>query len=197
MPKPKRATARTAQPTVATRDRILNAAIWRFANHSYEETGLRHIAADASVDVAYVHRLFGSKEELFVEALLATTQPDRIVAESATDPATTLARELFRRDDSDEVRPLDIAVRSFTSSKASGVMREFVLRHFIGPLAQQFGPSTDRQAALAIAFMTGVAILRNVLHVDCLLETSDGQLERRIADALAYIIAPRSDDETA
>lgn len=45
----------------ATRDRILNAAILRFARSSYESVGLRDIAADAGVDVAYVHRLFWFK----------------------------------------------------------------------------------------------------------------------------------------
>jgi AcrR family transcriptional regulator len=35
------------QPALSTRDRILHAAILRFSSHSYEETGLRDIAADA------------------------------------------------------------------------------------------------------------------------------------------------------
>jgi len=49
----------TPQSTV---DRILAAAVKRFATNSYEATGLRDIASDAGVDVAYVHRRFGSKE---------------------------------------------------------------------------------------------------------------------------------------
>lgn len=53
----------------ATRRRIIDAAAARFARQSFEETGLREIAADAGVDVAYVHRSFGSKERLFEETL--------------------------------------------------------------------------------------------------------------------------------
>lgn len=39
-----------------TRERILKAAILRFSAHSYDNTGLRDIAADVGVDMAYVHR---------------------------------------------------------------------------------------------------------------------------------------------
>ncbi len=55
-----------------TRDRILKAAILRFSTHSYDHTGLRDIAADVGVDMAYVHRSFGSKEKLFYEAVKAS-----------------------------------------------------------------------------------------------------------------------------
>jgi AcrR family transcriptional regulator len=52
---------RSTESTVATRDRILNAAMERFSRTSYEQTGLRDIAADVGVDVAYVHRCFARK----------------------------------------------------------------------------------------------------------------------------------------
>ena len=38
-------------PEDTTRERILKAAILRFSTHSYEETGLRDIAADVGVDI--------------------------------------------------------------------------------------------------------------------------------------------------
>jgi AcrR family transcriptional regulator len=40
----------------------------RFTRTSYEQTGLRDIAADVGIDVAYVHRCFGSKKRLFAKA---------------------------------------------------------------------------------------------------------------------------------
>ncbi|MFD2029187.1 TetR/AcrR family transcriptional regulator [Ancylobacter dichloromethanicus] len=48
-----------------TRQTILTAAAKRFASASYDEVSLRDISADVDVDVAYVHRSFGSKENLF------------------------------------------------------------------------------------------------------------------------------------
>ena len=42
-----------------------------FARMPYCDTSLRDIAAAAEVDVAYVHRSFGSKAEIFRHALAA------------------------------------------------------------------------------------------------------------------------------
>jgi len=50
-----------------TRARILEAAKLRFCQRSYEQVGVREIAADANVDAALVNRYFGTKEELFAE----------------------------------------------------------------------------------------------------------------------------------
>lgn len=89
-----------------TRERILKAAILRFSTHSYEATGLRDLAADVGVDVAYVHRCFGSKEKLFREALKASMKPERLFGEEG-DMATFLAREMMRERDADEIGSLD------------------------------------------------------------------------------------------
>ena len=53
----------------ATQASILQAARTQFARHSYEQVGLREIAAGAGVNVALVIRYFGSKERLFTEAV--------------------------------------------------------------------------------------------------------------------------------
>lgn len=110
----------------ATRDRILNAAILRFARSSYESVGLRDIAADAGVDVAYVHRCFGSKERLFAESLEATMEPAKLFAGPPGDIADFLAKQIFARDGGrgrNTVGPLDIIIRSLSSVEASGVLR--------------------------------------------------------------------------
>ncbi|WP_018267634.1 TetR/AcrR family transcriptional regulator [Methylosinus sp. LW4] len=65
-----------------TRERILQAALARFGSASYEDVKLRDIAAEFGVDVALVHRAFGSKEQLFAAALTASGERERqIVAE--------------------------------------------------------------------------------------------------------------------
>ncbi|MFD2029247.1 helix-turn-helix domain-containing protein [Ancylobacter dichloromethanicus] len=96
----------TARAAAAKREQILEAAILRFARQSYEDTSLRAIAADVGVDVAHVHRSFGSKELLFAEAIRATTRPERFLGISPGLLAATLSTELLShkapRDD-DEV----------------------------------------------------------------------------------------------
>lgn len=176
------------QPAVATRDRILAAAILRFSRHAYEETGLRDIAADVGVDVAYVHRCFGSKERLFTEALRATTRADRLLADVASDPASVLARLIFSEDgprSPDEVTPLDIIIRSLSSPKAASVLRAFIVEDFIVPLSEKLGRPGMREASMIAAFLVGIGIMRTVLQVAPLQEPEGGELERCMAEVIA------------
>jgi len=57
-----------AQSAAATGERILEAAIARFATEPYEDVSLDAVAADAGVSTRTVIRRFGSKDELFVAA---------------------------------------------------------------------------------------------------------------------------------
>ena len=175
------------QPKVATRDRILSAAVLRFSSHSYEQTGLRDIAADVGIDVSYVHRCFGSKEQLFAEAVEAMIQPARLLTGAAGDLPGTLAKHVFASDAAqarDEVGPLDIIIRSLSSPEASRVLREFILNDFINPLAEKLDQPATCRAALIAGFLAGVGILRNVLGVAPLLEAEGGGLESLIAKTL-------------
>jgi AcrR family transcriptional regulator len=174
--------------TVATRDRILNAAVERFTRTSYEQTGLRDIAADVGVDVAYVHRCFGSKKRLFVEAVRAAIQP----ADLLTGPAGDLAGKLANHLLSKRVRRrpgLDIIIRSLSSPEASPVVREFLQNNFISPLAEKLDEAPTGRIALITAFSAGVAIFRNVLRIAPLLEAAGGELESLIANTIGSILA--------
>ncbi|MFG1465818.1 TetR family transcriptional regulator [Xanthobacter sp. DSM 24535] len=179
------------KPAMATRDRILAAAILRFSMHSYEETGLRDIAADVGVDVAYVHRCFGSKERLFTEAVRATIQADRILADAAADPARVLASQIFSRDGArspDEVGPLDIVIRSLSSPKAATVLRAFIVEEFIAPLSGRLGQPGMQEASMIAAFLVGIGIMRTVLQVAPLREPQGGELERRMTEAITCMM---------
>ncbi|HNK15897.1 MAG TPA: TetR family transcriptional regulator [Nitrospira sp.] len=176
----------------ATRDRILNAAILRFARSSYETVGLRDIAADARVDVAYVHRCFGSKERLFAESLEATMEPAKLFAGPAGDIAGFLAKQIFARDGGrgrNTVGPLGIIIRSLSSSEASRVLREFTRDDIIRPLAEKIGQEADTRAAVITALLAGIGILRNVLRIDPLTEVEGGELEKLITQTISDIIA--------
>lgn len=181
--------SRTAAPQIApaptTRDRILEAAILRFSRCSYEETGLRDIAADVGVDVAYVHRCFGSKQQLFAGAVKASLRPDRIFTNMTESPADTLAIQVFAQNpvgSRDEVGPLDILMHSLSSPEAASVLREFILQDFAQPLSRHLN-TTLPQAVLITAFLTGVSIFRNVLLIADLRKAED-QLKAIIAHVI-------------
>lgn len=181
----------SAQLKVTTRERILEAAIRRFSRQSYEATGLRDIAADVGIDVAYVHRSFGSKERLFAAAVEASIQPERFLAGSPRDLAATLARQVLARDivqGSDEIGPLDIVIHSLSSPEASRVLREVIVNDFINPLAGKLDSRTASPAAMIAALLVGVGILRSVLGVAPLLEADRVFLERMLTDAIETVM---------
>lgn len=181
-----------AVPKISTRERILDAAILRFSRHSYEETGLRDIAADVGVDVAYVHRCFGSKEKLFAEAIAIAIRAEELLSGEPAWLARTLARQLFICDGSQsEDRPgkLDIIIHSLTSPAATSVLREFIMNDFIKPLSAKLDQPAMQKAAFITALITGLGILRNVLQMDPLLEGEGGELENHLTALLKTIMA--------
>ncbi|ABD90188.1 TetR/AcrR family transcriptional regulator [Rhodopseudomonas palustris] len=179
-----------------TRDRILEAAIARFSRHSYEATGLRDIAADVGVDVAYVHRCFGSKERLFAAAVQAAIKPERFLAGPGDDLAATLSQQALANQASqgpDQTGPLDIVIHSLSSPEASRVLRAVMLKDFIEPIAGRLGSPAASRAALIAALLAGVGILRSVLGVAALQEAEGGELQTLIRTAIDSMI----DAETA
>jgi AcrR family transcriptional regulator len=58
-----------------TKDRILDAAEQLIADQGYSATSLRHIIADAGVNLAAIHYHFGSKEELLDALILRRAGP--------------------------------------------------------------------------------------------------------------------------
>jgi len=185
---------------VSTRDLILDAAVLRFSRHSYEEAALRDIATDVGVDVAYVHRCFGSKERLFSQALAAVAQSRQPVVGSGHQLARALAREAISHDAAKrrgDVGPLDIVIHSLSSPGASQVLREFILKDFIKPIASKLDHPAGSRASLIAAFLTGLGVMRKVLSIDPLTETRDGALEHLVAHVIQSmmdddLIAPRA-----
>jgi AcrR family transcriptional regulator len=179
---------KSTSSTVTTRDRILNSAVERFTRTSYEQTGLRDIAADVGVDVAYVHRCFGSKKRLFAEAVRAAMQPADLLTGPAGDLAVKLANHLLSKRV--RRRPgLDILIRSLSSPEASPVVRQFLQSDFISPLAEKLDEAPTGRIALITAFLAGFAIFRNVLRIASLLEAEGGELESLIANTIGFISA--------
>lgn len=154
----------------ATRQRILTAAIARFAQASYEEVKLRDIAADVGVDVALVHRSFGSKEQLFAAVLAAASPSDRLLAADLRGLNVVFANDIFASKPSDA---LQIILHSLTSPLARDVLRAHGAMDFIGPLAAKLdGPARHQRAALFAACLTGIGILRDVLGIEALFDES-------------------------
>ena len=68
-------TNRSVRNADATRKRLLNAAEALFADKGYHAVSMRDIARHAKVNLAAAGYHFGSKEKLFVEALIRRVRP--------------------------------------------------------------------------------------------------------------------------
>ncbi len=185
--------ATPSQAPERTRERILKAAIIRFSTHSYEATGLRDLAADVGVDVAYVHRCFGSKEKLFREALKASMKPERLFAEDG-DIAAILSREMMRERGADEIGSLDIAIRSFSSPDAARVLRDTLMEDFVTPLTERQQGLSEMRATLVAAVLGGVGILKDVIAAGPLRTSRPEQLEAALAQIIQEILVSGDDD---
>lgn len=171
-------------PEDTTRERILKAAILRFSTHSYEETGLRDIAADVGVDMAY-DRSFGSKEELFRAAVKAILQPEAWLVGEASELHMTLAQDILAEKGANEIRPFDILARSFSSPEASRVFRELIDDGFVKPFASKCLLMSEQRASMVAAFLAGVSILRDVIGTPAL---QSGGNDRELMALVSQIV---------
>ncbi|MBV7700940.1 TetR/AcrR family transcriptional regulator [Streptomyces sp. TRM70350] len=172
-----------------TRDRILAAAREEFSERGYEKTSVRGIAKAAGVDSALVHHYFGTKEQVFQEALEAVfapalKAPDVIFEGPAEGVGERFARFLFGIWENPVTRtPLLAVVRSaVTNEVAASVFRRLVAAQLLRRVASQLGlPDAELRAELAAAQLVGVAIMRYVIKLEPLASADVEVIIRRVA----------------
>lgn len=179
----------------ATQAAILRAARTQFAHHSYEQVGLREIAAGANVNVALVIRYFGSKEQLFSAAVAGQFALGPLLDSPRDTLGRQLAQYVLQKDGgTDALGPLLTLLRSASSTLAGPVMQASLQADFIAPLAAWLGgEQAQLRASLIAACLSGLALTREVLRVDALADPDIEPLIRWVAPELqAYIDGDRS-----
>jgi AcrR family transcriptional regulator len=175
-----------------TRDRILHHALMRFSTQSYERTGLREIAADAGVDVALVHRSFGSKEKLFAQCVRASIELGGILTKPGTSTLDDLFAEVVRPREEGEWSPIDIMARSFSSEDAARVLRDVGMELVLAPLVKTSPHGSDIKIALSVSLLFGFAMMRDIIGVDTLKNADTDDITRMLGQALDVL--NRNDD---
>lgn len=183
----------------ATREAILTAARIAFTRVGYDGAGVREIAALAGANQALLNRYFGSKEALFEAAVPAAFDVKPLLPETAEGFAQTLARFVLTKD-KDPVNGFDAThamLRSAGNPKAAELMRRGMEANFIGPLAEWMGePDAEVRAAMFVAVLSGVAIMRDVLRIDPLQGEID-RAERWLTPLLDLLIKGERAEEDA
>ncbi|CDQ42346.1 MULTISPECIES: TetR/AcrR family transcriptional regulator [Mycolicibacterium] len=168
----------------ATREAILASAIRHFARAGYDGVGVREIAGDAGVTAMLVNRYFGSKEQLFIEAVDVSFAPGVFITEDSQSLTRDAATILVSRSASDanEVAPFLIMLRSASNPRATEIVREAIERHVGRRLSSRLPePGARLRSDVMLSVISGVLLMRRVVGA--------GAMNRRTApDQLATLL---------
>jgi AcrR family transcriptional regulator len=152
----------------ATKAAILEAARYAFSHASYDQVGLRDIAARAGVDVALVSRYFGSKEDLFEAAITAGKPPSPPTdLPPRSEIGVWLARRvLSHHDDGDPTRQL-VLHHAIGNAGAAAVVRKMVMERFIRPMGAFIGgPDGELRASLIYSLLAGFGMMGRLVKLE-------------------------------
>lgn len=147
----------------ATRAAILQCGRRRFQRETYEQVGVRAIAADAGVDPALISRYFGSKEGLLAEVLESTSQdPMEVLGGDRDSFGQRVARALLdpseRTDDCIDF--IQVATRASGSPTATRLVRRHIEKQFTAPFIQWLGGKRAAEKAWLVAcVLTGTSVM--------------------------------------
>jgi AcrR family transcriptional regulator len=178
-----------------TRRRILEAAKARFCKHSYEQVGVREIAADAGIDAALINRYFGTKEELFAEVSKGVFNAEHFIEVAPDRLGEALARRLMHGTGKKKrgVNPFELLLRSAASPTASPIIGNRLHKDFVLQLAALIGgKQASARAALIASYIIGFLTVRVALRSPAILPDD---AERVVALLGAAIQAAIDDPE--
>jgi len=174
-----------------TRVDILAAARDEFAERGFDRATIRGIAATAGVDPALVLHYFGSKEQLFGDALQIPVEPGqvlrRVMDQRVDDMGSAIVRTFLEAWEPEESRsPLVAMVRSaMTNETAMALVREYLGRRVFGPITQTLGaPDAELRATLMGSQFIGLAMMRYIARIEPLASASVEQLVAAIGPTM-------------
>lgn len=151
----------------ATRAAILTAARRAFSRTGYDRVGVRDIASSAGVTAALVNRYFGSKKALFGEAVLEAKGVGELLAGDRRGAGARLAAMMLDKDPHGKGGggdPLLAILRSAPDPQAAGIVREWLQKVMVGPIAMWLGgPQAETRASLIVSTLLGFIILRQAI----------------------------------
>jgi AcrR family transcriptional regulator len=191
---------RSGRDAAGTRRALVRAARRRFATDGYRATTVRHIAADAGVNVALINRYFVSKEGLFEACMMRTS--DELETQNPTrspdlaDVIERLIGHVVDAPNGDDPLQLLLLLRSSGDDNADSIRRR-TLESFTQRLAARAGWSADDastepillRAQLAIATMLGVVMLRTSAAVQPVASAGYGELAEPLRQVLIALLA--------
>jgi AcrR family transcriptional regulator len=134
---------------LATKARILEAAMEAFSQASYGDTGIREIAAMAGTSSTLLLQYFGSKAGLYEAALNAAMPVATVLAQPRARFGKALAAALLKPGQA--IRPPLMMAFAAGDSEAAEIAARVTEARAIAPMAEWLGPPDARARALQIA----------------------------------------------
>lgn len=156
----------------ATRESILASAHRTFDEFGYAGSTLREVASRAGVDVALVSYYFGSKDNLFREAIGYPIDPGVLVQESLAVAPGDLGAEMVRQVLEAWGDPgLTTAMRGIVQLKVTNQdnwasLAEFYREVILQPIVEAIGSDqAEYRAAMASSVLIGLIAVRYLVEV--------------------------------
>ena len=170
-----------------SRARIIAAAVDDFAEKGYDGATIRSIAARAGVDSALVHHYFGTKADLFAEAVGIPLRPDvdvpGILAGPREEVGERLIRYVLEAFEQPEVRRRGVMlIRTALGSRlTTPLLAGFLSRELLSRVARSLeADDADLRASLVASQIAGMLIARYVLRLPALAAASVDELVARV-----------------
>ncbi|WP_425575595.1 TetR/AcrR family transcriptional regulator [Streptomyces gobitricini] len=185
----------------STRERLLAAASYLFAERGYERATVRDIAARAQVNQALLFRHFGSKRALFGEVVsrdgteqLRNTPPERLVE---TVLASMLAPPAVSGGSAGSSRSLETLLRSVGAGDEVSAAVTALGDDYARALATlSDADDSALRADLALSWLVGIGLMRVVVGKQPLADADADEVSRLVVSALGHLLdgmAPHRD----
>lgn len=190
-------TPRRPRNAAATREAILASARECFARSGYDGAGVREIAAGAGVTAMLVNRYFGSKEQLFAEAIAdAMSRPTILTPQNlqSTGLGETIATTLVEitRKDAVPLEGFQIMLRSASSERAAQIGKEQIEKHYLKSLTGALsGELAAQRAAVVLAIVAGIQVMRQMIGLSALAKAKPEALIKVLAPLFEQLVEPK------
>ncbi|MGV9214204.1 TetR/AcrR family transcriptional regulator [Micromonospora sp. RB23] len=177
----------------ATREAILNSAIEAFTRLGYDGAGVREVAGGAGVTAMLVNRYFGSKEQLFAEAVDRSFAPRTVVDDDPEALSERTAARLATQTslEADDLGPFVLMLRSVANPRAAEIIRAGIEKHVGRHLTDILpGPDAAPRAELLLSLIAGVWLMRRVIATPALADMDQGVLTRQLHDLMEVLVNP-------
>nr|WP_202891775.1 TetR family transcriptional regulator [Kribbella shirazensis] len=173
----------------------MRAARESFADKGFAATSIRAVARQAGVDAALVHHYFGSKDELFIEAMALPLDPRVVAARILDGTREDLGRRIVAvflgvwESDEGQQRMKAMLRSVVTSDEVARLMREGMTRMILEPVSQFLEPPDAKlRVGLIASHMIGVALTRYVVELEPVAAADLETLVDRISPAIQQYV---------